>query len=274
MSLWHLKMLRGSAPTQCVEMLLEDAVQLGVGREDAADFFLTPSSVGGCGVVGNSDFGMSLAEYSTGRWLTFESVKQLRNISPFLGAWTRRLKQHGIDLPPSQRQKFYTTLAMTWGVRESALYGDVTWGFKEVARITPEPIVGMRQVPPCETVWDDKLLPVMVRDLWKRTLVERKNWKALICREKTDWLEWYQRRVSRRIFEGYLLGTWSAPAPVQDGMGIRFGAAVKRWAEGEIRFALCQKHMSIERLERNMLWLEGRVAELTKMEAGGLLWGQ
>lgn len=271
--LWHLLTLRGALAGKVAAMLLWDAEQMGVARDDAVGFALAPNSVGGAGLESTRGIGMHLIEEWDGVWRVPYIGRERKKVVPEWGKWAGRLKRRGIVLDDVSKEQFAEALALSWGIEETALVGKV-WHVWD--RIVPvhSSAVDQRsvEVPRPETLWPEDMAPALVQSQWARTLVRTGRWKDLVREEARDWLLHYEKRVSRRVFRAYILGEWKPPAPVLEGISPRFGSELKEWASRQLRKALNTKDMSIALMERKMLWIEERLKRTgAKLRSLGIL---
>jgi len=246
---WHICCLRGSDYDRVAECLIEDAHQLGIASDIASDYLLTPNSVGGGGVSGSSNFGRALLRWGKGRWLVLKVEKEVRRIKPNLGQWERRLRSRGITLRGDALEMFERTLAAAWGIRESRMYGAIKAVFLEIPKVVGKELGSEGFVPKVDFLWDDEHIPTMVRGIWERVLVERGCWDELVAGGRKDWLRWYQKRVSRSIFEGYLMGRWVVPTPILDHVSPKYGWEARKWGDSCLRRALYHKDLNCRDLE-------------------------
>lgn len=93
MAQWALVALRGASPFHAAEMFLESYKTSRIDMHNVADFTLTPSSVGGCGVDPASRFGAAIHSLGgRGRWLYVEVTKALRPLRVRLRCWDQRIR--------------------------------------------------------------------------------------------------------------------------------------------------------------------------------------
>lgn len=198
---------RGATAQGVVDMFLEDTVQSGVAKEDAADFVLTPTAVGGAGVKWR-DCGVAqiLADNGTGRWIVPEVEKDPVDVHIPLGRWEGRLRTHGVKLTPKNERGFQNLLARTWGVPESKLVGRITMRWVEVPKVAAAgPAPGACAVDP-EAAWNLGDLPTLVRSYVKRQSLEDGTFMKYIKEEYLPEVLRVKKRVSNNIFLLYMTG--------------------------------------------------------------------
>lgn len=264
----HLMSLRIADSGACARFFLDQAEAQGLNRAQAAAYALTPNSQGGCGMDPTSAMGSVLATESDGNWYTMRVEKELRGVDIPLGAWEHRLGRIGWVPGARSRRKLIRTLAASWGVRESQTTGDAHSSFVEIEKKRPLPIPPGDMVPDVRGMWDIEYIPVQVRDLVQREAIEEGTEGKLLKREFWPMLEAYKKRMSRRVYTGYLLGEWTPPSPLVDQVGPRYGGLIKKTASAMIRRALMVRDIGLDRLSRYRLsvelWMRRELAVLGK----------
>lgn len=275
-SLWLLFRQRGCLGGPAAEMLLEDAEQMGVPKDVAADFTLTPSSVGGIGLVSQDINAESmvpeLRKHARGRWLVPRVRKERKEVKISLGAWHYRLRAAGVALDPIHRKEFGEILAATWGIREARLKGKVDVVWEEIDKVKPSPPVSGEMLPHPNELWDLEGVPILAREIVKKQALDNRCWKEWIKPERLTDVERLERRMSRSVFRLYLSGNWSPPIPPSEQQHARYGVSVKRWATDWVLRFFGNANMSLQRLTKRLLWLEGQItSKLAEFGAGRVL---
>ncbi|QBL75907.1 putative non-structural polyprotein [Solenopsis midden virus] len=259
LTLWHLCYLRGCDANRCSQAYLSDARQMRIETSDAASYALTPSSVGGGGLDPNSSMAPLLREKSDGRWLRMEVDEYYKDVEPRLGKWSGRLLKHGIDLIGGRKYEFFRTLAASWGIRAPDIYGTVKIRFIEVPKITPIQPGSPFDVPELHDIWDLDVVPRLVKNLYQRQLVEQGKEETKIKEPWIGVLRDWRGRMSRAVFNSWILGDIKIPSPITDRVGMKYGFRIKQAAERWLRKALASKDIGLSRLEQYLLWIEGYI---------------
>lgn len=142
----------------------------------------------------------------------------------------------------------------------------VTW--EEVPKISAAgPAPGACAVDP-EAAWNLANLPTLVRSYVKRQALEDGSYERYIKEEHLPEIRRIRSRVSANIFRLYMTGDWKVPSPMEDTIGTKYGMRVKD--EGR-RFMLRffgTRDMTMTKLLKRMVWLEGRMSAQLREFAG------
>lgn len=271
-ALWLLSRQRGSCAKGVADMIIEDAAQAGVSKEDVINFSLTPTCVGGLGLVGGDDCVASalLAQLETkSRWITPRIERPSLRLRPYLGYWKGRFERLGLSLHGDYETNFHTMIAQTWGLRQSEITGKVSVSWQEVERFDPVPLTtgGLLRKP--AQYWDLSTVPTLLRPLLQQQALEENSYEKWIKPHLVQELRDVRRRMSNAVFKTYLLGQYKVPVPTLDTVALRYGTKVKRQGEVMMRRFLAVKDIGLRTLQKKMLWLEGWMSnQLQKLYRG------
>lgn len=190
--LWNLAALRGTLPGVAMDMFLEDVHQAGVRKEDAADFALTPSSVGGGGMVHHGSAFVRLAAVGTGRWLTVKTGAETRKIQPTLGRWAERVNKHAQVLEQEDRDAIHRVLSLSWGLHAQTIYGKVSWRWKEIPKLMPKKPPPGPKAPILSRAWATQGVPTAIRHIIVKAYVKAGQWGKLMLDEWVPEVEAYR----------------------------------------------------------------------------------
>lgn len=252
----HLMSLRTADPKACAQYYYEQAVEQGLDGPRAADYALTPSSVGGCGLDPMCAMGAHLSTLSTGGWCTLEIHKELRVVRANFGAWETRFERIGWVPTGRARTKILRALVASWGIRESQVTGEARSEFLPLARVVPLPIPPGDVLPDSAGFWDLDHVPVQLRNPLQRDVIEHGVEAQWIRPEYRGLLLSLRKRMSLRVYTGYLLGEWVNPSPLVDMVGPRYGGRIKKEADAMVHRALGVKDIGLHKLGRYLLGVE------------------
>lgn len=254
---WHLITLRGGDVKKCVGLFLEDAVQMGIERKHAANYTITPSSVGGGGVCDLSKWYEYALMASENKWMELVIQKKEKIIHMNLGPWDERMKRAGIH-DKLKKGRIMEGLAKAWGIPLSVMDKE-SIGTLEYVRLDSRSISGTSTgwinddslVEPGQ-VWDKKGISSMLIRSWKETAIEDDTWRSLVKPEFLHVLDRAKARMSKDMWKTYMLGEFDVPMPLTDSMSVKYGFDQKKWAREKIL-----KIMNIKDIGRNrfMYWL-------------------
>lgn len=273
-SLWHLATVRGALVDRAATLFLEDVAQTRIEPSIAARVACTPASVGGWGVVPYSGWWRAL-QGSTTRWSRIMVTEDdPPSISAELGAWNERMgKDWWASLDAETRQNALRTLALTWGAREAAVRGRIS--YKEVrvpvrraARSNACP------APDLSRMWEGLEVPVVMSEFAKKRLLEENDQLDFIVdpyvRETALWLK---KRISKTLFTMYAMGHCSVAVPTVDGFSPRYGFKAKQRASYMLLQVVGTKDADMDLYQSGRLYIERWLAcELTG-RAAEHIWG-
>jgi len=255
---WNLISLRGAAPVQAAECFLESMRNQGLDRDTVINYILTPSSVGGGGMDTNSRFGAALLSKLNGkrRWLTLEVEKKYRVLTIKRGCWQKRIKDTEWEPDHISNLKIDASLARAWGYSENKITKEITTEFIEVDQVEPKPITSTNTVPKPEELWNLGHIPVQIRDHLKRQVVKDGTELNFMYPIVAPVIQAIRARMSRNVYERYILGDITAPGPLVENVGNRYGYVAKQWANRMVMAALSIKNIGLKKLESHLLWIE------------------
>lgn len=268
-----LLLLRGARVYGVIRYFLEDCEQLGLRVEDVADFYLTPSCVGGGGLSSASGpLAAAISKYGRGRWLIPRQIETDRpDYDIPLGAWQRRVDELGVKLHPDLMSNFQYDLLRTWGLSEGQVAGHLHEEWWEVPKIQPMNIEGGFELPNSEDLWEDSQIPTMLGPHWKGQLLRDGTYMRYIKEEYRPLVTRISKRISKGLLETYLLGYFKTPSPIIENVSLKYGAQVKKEATMLAKRAMSSNGATRKTYLRKMLWVEewmkGKLAELS-------IWGK
>lgn len=274
---WALVFMRGASPHGVADRMIEDAEQMGVTKQDLINFCFTPSTYGGIGMT-KDDGGIAaglLKHLKPQGWVVPQVEKEPLSIGHDLGAWNARLDRLNIKLTNSSKAKFREILARTWGLEEKDLVGKVT---EKLVAVTPnhklQPGASERILPRGGEVWDMEFIPTTIKPILKAQVLEDKSYLKWVKDEYTEVVVKQRRRMSGGAFRTWLLDLWTVPLPMMPGVALKYGAGIKRWAESMMLRFFASNGVSLQTLERRMLWLEEKIRGKLKFQYGKYILGQ
>lgn len=273
LTLWHLMTVRGAVGGSCAERFLEDARQMGVLETDASGFALCPAAFGGGGLDPSSDMAATLLRRGGARWRSFDVEMEEKKVVPLLGRWAGRLEAHSAVLEPRHVEAFGRVLSRSWGIREADMVGKVSLRWKDVGLRPMEARAQWSEIPRWSEVWDTDKVPVMLRPFVREAALEKGTWRTLVRDEWVDWVERFEKRVSRSVFRSYLLGHISISWPLVDGVAMRYGSDIRRRYDRVLRAVMWTKDLGMMQLARYVAWIEQRVTEELRALSGQCVWG-
>lgn len=253
---WHLASLRGAHPGVVADMFLEDVKQAGVDPMSAADYAVTPSSVGGGGVDPASAFGVALTGRGRGDWVGVFSERKLLPVQANLGIWDRRLEELEVEVKYGSRLAMVHDLVASWGIREKDRVGWARGEFRTIPRIQPREPTTIGRLPSEDDMWDLSMVPIQIRGHVKRSAIQQGRLDPYLRPGWGDWVRRLYRRVSTRVADGILTGTFNIPCVLSDNVGVRYGLDLKDRAWGLLGGVLMSRGAGLERVERSLLWIE------------------
>lgn len=261
MSVLELLVSRGADPEACAAYLIEDSAQLGIDAREVADFCTTPNSVGGGGLGDEGgSLGTALRKRGTGRWMTPKITEANAPKVKFeLGAWAQRVRNCNFKMDSDEGKAFSRDLALTWGIPNIRLWGQVSSEFEQIEKLTPLSIEGSSVIPPPSKIWTDDNIPTILRPHWKRQVLGDSDYIRYIKPEFRGMLATLRSKCSNALLEKYLLGELSMPTPVIKNVNVKYNYSVKQKYEDLMYAALDVNNNSIKKFTRRMLWLEDRV---------------
>lgn len=255
-SIYLLAVLRSANPAAAMDMLIEDASQYGIPKDKLVDFALTPNAVGGYGMYGKPGGCASwLSKLSTGQWVTYIVKTENKHIQVDMGAWKERMRGCGLN-PKRIDSEVMSSIAQSWGIPPATLCDDVQTDWVYIPFVEPLPIEGGFDLPQPSLLWNDELVPTMLRMWWKKQAIETNILYDYIKPEYHAVVKKLEGRVSGAIFREYLLGLVPTPSPANDQLGLKYGESWKRVATQLTLRALSTVRCNQPRLIRKLLWIE------------------
>lgn len=247
---------RGAVAESIAEYIFQDCQQLGIDRKTTANFCLTPNAVGGLGLFSPAE-GVAghLRQSSDGQWIATRTLITNNKLKVDLGAWRGRLNRIG-GISAEAHTKFSEILAVSWGIAPNLLIEGAETEWIPKAKITPMAVEGGMSLPKSDKLWEDDLIPTLVRPIWKEDKVRNDEYIPFIKPEYRELISRLAKRVSHAVLGQYLLGTYTPPSPMIDGMGMKYGCRWKKQAEVLLLRALSARDMNEDKLARKMLWIE------------------
>ncbi|APG76006.1 hypothetical protein 2 [Hubei toti-like virus 19] len=269
-TIWHLLLLRGGDGERIAQMALEDAEQLGVRKHHAAGFILCPAAFGGAGLDWGSSMARHIRRYYQGPFVP-DVIQERRRILPNLGRWKERINQWATHLERDQTNKFYDILAKSWGIPEKDIYGDVKVNWEPVGcKIIPPPPVAT-PMPEPDAMWNVENIPVILRPHVKEGAIRKGTYKLLIKPEMLETVERFKKRVSKRVFEAYMLGYLTISWPIIDNISMSYGDQIKKKYQHRISQFINQKDISMAQVKAYMAYYEILIAQELKCYRRGRL---
>lgn len=267
---WHLLTLRGGEGKNIGQLYLEDAEQIGVRKEYAAGFLLCPAAFGGAGLDWASEMAIVPKHHFKGYYVPL-ITQDKRKVIPNLGRWRDRIHQWKDHLEQDNLQKFYAMLAQSWGISEKDLTAknSLEWVLIRQRAIRPNP--NTPPIPEAGDMWNVEHIPVMIMPMVKEGAIRNGTWKELVKKEYWDTIERFGRRVSKNVFEAYMLGYLTVSWPIVDNISMRYGNAIKRRYEKKISQHVNQKNMSIALMKGYIAYFEEEIVKELRRFRGGLL---
>lgn len=270
-TIYMLTVLRGASPQDAATTLLEDGLQYGIDKTTMADFCLTPNAVGGVGMRGQpGGFCSQLVKYSTGDWVVSKTTKKTHDIQVEMGEWSKRMHAVGLT-SPDLVASVTGQLIQTWGIVEAQITESMSTEWVRVEKIAPLAVEGGMDLPPAGQVWEDEKIPTMLRQAWKQQKIRDQSYLDFIKPEYRASVTTLQRRVSGKVFQAYLLGTYIVPSPMIDTLGAKYGADWKKRALALTLRALSAISTNMYKLTRKCLWIEQLgITYLSKLASQGI----
>lgn len=275
LSQWLLLDTRvGSVAT--AECYLEDAHQLGVPEEIAATFALTPSSVGGGGIVKWHPWYPYLRSKSKEvRWAHLDIRTQKKDVKADLSVWRKRLAERHITLDNYVWDSLAPVMATAWGVHPSVITEKVSadWNTSP-PHTSPYNIASIMTSSPIDLAagWDDSVVPVMLRGAVRRSLLREGTWRNWYEPTLVPQAEMIQKKISINLFEALMLGEATTPVPALPGLSPKYGATLKAKAERMINRVTSIRSAGMTTLTSVMLSVEAWLAEAMRFAWGGKIW--
>nr|UCD53719.1 MAG: hypothetical protein 2 [Totiviridae sp.] len=262
---WHLMTLRGALPKAAVLCYLWDAEQLGVDKNTAANFALTPSSFGGAGLWPDGLMSTYLRPYFTG-FTTYEVHTEYHKIQPRLGHWDARLKSFGSYLQSREIEAFKITLAKSWGIRDVDAVKEAKVEWKKCNLEMKKPTQWPPPLLHYTEYWNLEGIPVLIRPYVITGALDAGTWPKLAKPEMLPQITSYIRRVSKNVSRSYLSGQVSLPWPMLDGIAMKYGNIVRKNLDVRLRQICNIKDLGMRELSEYAAWLERGAGILLQQE--------
>ncbi|UQS94391.1 MAG: putative poly-capsid protein [Corcyphos virus 2] len=255
---WHLAAIRGARPDMVSKMLMEDCAQMGLSLYHCGCYFLTPSSVGGGGLDPDSKFGREISRLIDGerKWYTIQVIKELRPVNVNLGVWQRRIKEHEVELNAAGRIQIIDSLLASWGIREADRVKTGSFSFVELEQTSGYLPEVRGSLPSDHEIWELDHIPVQIRGVLKRNLVQREDFSRFVKPGWSTWISMMMKRVSNRVFQGIMNRDFTIPCVLTDNVGLRYALDSKRIAQSMLDGTLSSKGCSLAKVQRAMLGIE------------------
>lgn len=265
--IWQLAMLRGADIGRAIDAFLMEAAALKVERGDAIGFMLTPRAYGGMGVATDSEMGMRVMREWDGQWRRLRVYKPVKKRKMHLGQWARRIRDVGLVLDETNRDEIEAEMLTSWGIRQAAIYSDVSFDFVRFKPISPIYENPGNPAIRADEVWDMEEVPVLLRSHLKRQNINDGDWRN-IKPQYVEYVRWVKRRVSRSVFEGWLMGEFRIGLQMIDHVAVKYGAGVKNRLDAILHRYMLKKDMTLQRLERIMHYWELKGTKMLRQWAG------
>lgn len=102
-------------------------------------------------------------------------------------------------------------------------------------------------------------VPISIRGLMKRDLLENKGELSRIRPEYHDRCRRLRKRTGQTVYTGYLVGEWSVPTPNMEGVAQRYCTHIKVWLDRWLRGQLLKAKRGLRDVERILLTAELRL---------------
>jgi len=181
LNMWHLLGLRSGNEPECGKLALEEAERVGLERKWVVRFFMTPNCVGEAGVDHNSRFDTWFKKEWDGKWANIVITRETKEVQSKMGHWVHRLREKSIALDEMAMRDFRMNIVRTWGIKESRLFGDCSYEWREIERVLSRYHGdSLNPVLDNEDLWRLDEVPVMVRGLYQRSLMRGGDWRPRV----------------------------------------------------------------------------------------------